>query len=290
MRSMTTIAAVGLTFLISFPAVGQDSPAQSVAARAGGVPVQAQPAVHPEILILGTYHMANPGRDVHNMEADDVLSATRQRQIAQLIDVLRRFRPTKIAVEAQVGSRQVSERYASYLAGGYTISRNEIDLIGFRLAKALNHKTIYPVDETGEFPYYRVLNYAKANGLKARFDSIEAITAARVEQEAAFLRSHTVLETLALMNSDSAVAQDVGGDYAFVPFGEPYEYAGPDLVARWFERNIRIYRNIHAVITAPDDRVLVVYGAGHLGWLQQDVANDPTVQLRTLSDLLTPSQ
>jgi len=33
---------------------------------------QADP--RPEILVLGTYHMANPGHDVHNMQADDVLS------------------------------------------------------------------------------------------------------------------------------------------------------------------------------------------------------------------------
>ena len=33
------------------------------------------------ILILGTYHMANPGLDAYNVEADDVLSARRQEEI-----------------------------------------------------------------------------------------------------------------------------------------------------------------------------------------------------------------
>jgi hypothetical protein len=37
----------------------------------------AQSAARPAILIVGTYHMANPGRDVANMEADDVFSARR---------------------------------------------------------------------------------------------------------------------------------------------------------------------------------------------------------------------
>jgi len=62
-----------------------------------------QSAARPPILVLGTYHMANPGHDIHNMQADDVLSPRRQQEIAQLIEVLRRFHPTKIAIEADVG-------------------------------------------------------------------------------------------------------------------------------------------------------------------------------------------
>jgi hypothetical protein len=129
-------------------------------------PASAQSPVRPEILILGTYHMASPGRDVHNMEVDDVLAAARQQEMAELIDVLKGFRPTKIAIEAQVGSRRVAERYTEYLRGEYTLSRNETDQIGFRLARELGHQVIYPVDEDGEFPFYRVQNYAIANGLK----------------------------------------------------------------------------------------------------------------------------
>ena len=78
------------------------------------------------------------------------------------------------------------------------------------------------------------------------------------------------------------------GEYyrGFVPFGEPFEYAGPDLLAAWFQRNIRIHRNVLALIASPNDRVLVIYGSGHLGWMRQNVANDPTVQLRKLADLV----
>jgi hypothetical protein len=246
---------------------------------------RAQSDGRPEILVLGTYHMANPGRDIHNMQADDVLSPRRQRDIAELLDVLKRFRPTKIAVEAQVGSQRVAQQYADYLAGKYSLSRNETDQIGFRLAKELGHPTVYPVDEGGDFPYYRVRNYAKANGLQEKFEALEASTGARVKAQGDFLRTHTVLETLQYMNSDSTVAKDVASYYAFVTFGEPFEYAGPDLVARWFERNIRIYRNILALIGSPSERILVIYGSGHLGWLRQNVANDATVQLRKLGEL-----
>ena len=253
------------------------------------VPIVAwsQAGARPEVLVLGTYHMANPGRDVHNMEADDVLSAKRQREIAQLLEVLKRFRPTKIAIESEPGGRRPGQ-YADFLAGRYTLTRNEIDQIGFRLAKELGHQAIYPVDADGDFPYLRVRNYAKANGQEERFAALEAGTAARVKAQGDFLRSHTVLETLEYMNSDSAVARDVAAYFEFVPFGEPHEYAGPDLLAAWYQRNIRIYHNIRALITSPNERVLVVYGAGHLGWLRQNAANDATVRLRKLAEFTGP--
>src|SRR6266478_1864803 len=53
-----------------------------------------------EVLVLGTYHMANHGQDIYNMQADDVLGPKRQAEMAQVIEVLKRFNPTKIAVEA----------------------------------------------------------------------------------------------------------------------------------------------------------------------------------------------
>jgi hypothetical protein len=104
------------------------------------------PADRAEVLVLGTYHMANPGHDIFNMQADDVLSPKRQQEIAQLIEVLKKFRPSKIAIESDIWSKQRVEQYSDYLAGKYTLSRNETDQIGYRLAKELGHKAIYPVD------------------------------------------------------------------------------------------------------------------------------------------------
>jgi len=245
----------------------------------------AQSDARPEILVLGTYHMANPGQDIHNMHADDVLAPKRQQEIAQLVEVLKRFHPTKIAIEAGVGSQRVAREYSDYVAGKYTLGHNEIDQIGYRLAKELGHKAVYAIDVDGDFPWQRVVNYAKANGISARFDSINAGVGTMVKEQGDFLASHSVLETLQFMNADSRVARDMGVYFALVRFGEPFEYAGSDLVAAWYERNIRIYRNIVALIDSPNEKILVLYGSGHLGWLRQDVADDPSVRLRKLSDL-----
>jgi len=244
----------------------------------------AQTDARPEVLVLGTYHMANPGRDINNMQADDVLAPKRQQEITQLIEVLKKFHPTKIAIEQDVGSERVKKEYSDYLAGKYTLSQNEVDQIGYRLAKELGHKTIYSVDEEADFPWQRVVDYVRGSGQKEKFDALNANWGAVVKEQGEFLKSHSVLEMFEYMNSDARAARDVAFYFAMVPYGEPGDYAGSDLLAAWYQRNIRIYHNIVNLIDSPNDRVLVVYGAGHLGWLQQDVANDASVRLRKLAE------
>ena len=256
----------------------------SFAATLFSIACTAQTNARPEILVLGTYHMANPGHDLYNMQADDVQSPKRQQEIAELIETLKKFHPTKVAIEADLGSKKVDQQYSDYLAGKYSLSRNEIDQVGYRLARELGHKKVYPVDEDGDFPWARVVNYAKANGRKEQLDASGAKTGLMVKAQGDFLQSHTILETLEYMNADSKVADDVAWYFSLVSYGEEGDFAGPDLLASWYQRNIRIYHNIVGLIDSPNDKILVIYGAGHLGWLRQDIANDASVQLRKLSD------
>lgn len=245
---------------------------------------QSESAARPEILVLGTYHMANPGRDVFNMHADSVLSPKRQQELEQLTEILKKFHATKIAVEVPVGSTRIGQRYADYLAGKYTLTDDEVDQVAFRLAKELGLQTIYPVDEQGDFPYERLVNWAAANGRKAQFDAMQASLGTRVKGENDFLLAHTVLQMFQYINSDSMVASDIGSYFAFAPYGDPDDYAGSDLIASWYQRNIRIYHNIVALVGSPNERILVIFGAGHLGWLRQDAGSDTAVKLRKLAD------
>lgn len=265
--------------LVAVTAVGVLAPAQ-------GPPSKAE-AKRAEVLVLGVYHMANPGRDIFNTQADDVLSPKRQQEIAELAAVLKKFQPTKIAVEKDYGQETVQKQYADYLAGTAPLSRNEVEQIGFRLAKDLGHTTIYPVDAEGDFPFQRILNYAKATGQSAKLEGMMRETwGEMVKAQGEYLKTHTVLQTLLYMNSDARVAQDVGSYYLLARYGEPGDYAGPDLLAEWYRRNVRIYNNVTKLVATPEDRVLVIFGSGHLGWLRQDFAGDPTLRLRRLEEFV----
>lgn len=246
--------------------------------------VGAQAPARAEVLVLGVYHMANPGHDIHNMHADDVLAPQRQAEIAQLIEALKKFRPTKVAVEADVGEDRIPKRYADYLAGKYELTRNEIDQIGLRLAKELGHKTVYPVDADGDFPFQRVIDYAKASDRSKELEAIEDEVGAMVKAQDAYLASHSVLDTLLYMNADEKIAEDVGFYYREAKFGEPGDWAGADLVAEWFRRNMRIYSNVVQLVGSADERIVVIFGSGHLGWLRHDFASNPTLRVRKLSE------
>lgn len=265
--------------LVAVTAMGALGPAQGTPAR--------EKAKRAEVLVLGTYHMANPGHDIYNMQADDVLAPKRQQELAELAAVLKKFQPTKIAVEADYGTDAIPKRYAEYLAGTHPLSRNEIEQIGFRLAKDLGHTTIYPADADGDFPWPRIVNYAKANGQSAKLEEISGGGwGAMVKAQGDYLKTHSVLEILLYLNSDARVAKDVGFYYLVARFGEPGDYAGPDLLAEWYRRNIRIYNNVMKLVATPEDRILVVFGSGHLGWLRQDFASNPTLRLRKLEDFV----
>ena len=269
-----TIIAFAVWALSPFPSFSQQSSAQNAAAVA-----------RPEVLVLGVYHMANSGSHVVDVEADDVLSSKRQAEIAEVVAVLERFQPTKIALEADFYDGDViAGRYSNYLNGEHELTRNERQQIGFRLAKKLGHTTVYSVDTDGEYPFPRVQDYAKARGHTEEFDALMGELRERADAWEEYLAAHTVLQALLYMNSDSYAAQTLALDYQTAHLGEPWNWAGPDLVSDWFRRNIRIYSNVLQLIDSPDERVLVIIGAGHLGWLRHDFATDPEVRLRKLDE------
>jgi hypothetical protein len=269
-------------FLLLALAMGSLNLALAQQATAASNP--APSAARAEVLVLGTYHMANPGHDIFNMQADDVLAPKRQAEMASLIEVLKKFHPTKIAVESDAGTDRIPKRYADYLAGKYELTANEIDQIGLRLAKELGHKTVYPVDADGDFPYQRLVNYAKGSGRSKELDAINAVFAGNVKAQGAYLASHSILDTLLFVNTDDRATQEVGLYYRMAAIGEPQDWAGADLVGEWFRRNMRIYTNVSKLADSPNERVLVVFGTGHLGWLRHDFASDPSLRLRKLSE------
>jgi hypothetical protein len=261
-----------LIFSAVLPAVSQQSSSEKP------TPARA------EILVLGTYHMSNPGQDIFNMQADDVLAPKRQAEMERVMDVLKEFHPTKIAVESDVYEKRAPNAYADYLAGKHELTRNEVEQLGFRLAKELGHKTVYPVDADGDFPWQRVVDYAKATGRSQELETIQSGWGDIVKAWDAYLHSHTVLETLLYMNSDDGVAENVGLYYRQARFGEPGDWAGADLVSDWFRRNMRIYSNVMQLVDSPNERVLVIFGAGHLGWLRHDFTSNPNLHLRKLAE------
>lgn len=118
---------------------------------AAGAPEEG--AARPALLIVGTPHFANPGRDVVNVRIPDVLTPERQREIDAVVEKLAAFRPTRVAVEWPAEKQaKLDQRYADYRAGRYSLSANETDQIGLRLAARLNLPQVDAVDWSDDPP------------------------------------------------------------------------------------------------------------------------------------------
>lgn len=229
----------------------------------------AQNSNKPQVMVLGTFHFDNPGLDLANIKIDDVPAPKRQKEITEIINLLKKFKPTKIAIEATFGSTKINQEYNDYLVGKYQLTRNEIDQIGYRLAKESGHKQIYPIDRQGNFDFDKVVEFAVANGKKDAVDKLLAENQVRVKKEEAALKIKTFREIFRYNNSTEYLIEDNRFYYDLMDFGKDENYVGTNVVSDWYQRNLKIYTNITRITEGKSDRILVLYGSGHSFLLKQ---------------------
>ena len=243
----------------------------SVSKAAAPAPIQ--------VMILGSYHMGNPGLDQVNVEVDDVTAPKRQRELAVLTEQLARFAPTKVAVE-MVPKRDTFAiaEYAKFTPAALLKDRNEIVQIGFRLAHRMKHPSVFAIDEQSEavdyFPFDKVEAYAKSNGQDADLAVLKAKWAAEGASQAAMQPRLTVSKILAELNDPSAIVRNQSHYISALGLGRGNDWAGAELNAAWYLRNAKIHAKLMK-IAQPGDRIVVLYGAGHNYLLRDFVRTTP---------------
>lgn len=239
----------------------------------------------PRVLIVGTYHMANNNRDMVKTSWDSPFSSKRQAEIREVVERLQKFAPTKIAVEAPWGNVKINERYARYLTGGDTLSANELDQIGFRLARELGHKHVYPIDYKKDMDFDHIIQFAMANGQQRymeRLQQIMGFIGALDEKR----KTLTVREHLSEINDAEALAMGNRPYLLLAEVGKDSSYIGAEVIAGWYERNLKIAVNLVRLAESSTDRILVLIGAGHVTLLQQFLRESPSVEVVTANEYL----
>jgi hypothetical protein len=234
------------------------------------------PAV--QVMILGVFHFANPNADYAKFQGIDVLSPARQKQISAVVRQLARFRPTKIALERVPGDADsINADYRRYLAGGFTLTRNEIHQLGFRLAAQLHHTQLYPVDFPLDLHIDSVLAYAQLHDT-AFVNRFQSTIAEVVQQLDRMQREETIAANLRFMNAPVNIlhAHQPYADMATVGAGD--SYIGARAVAQWYDRNLHIFANL-AAIAHPEDRILLIVGQGHTPILRELVRSHAGMRL-----------
>lgn len=233
-----------------------------------------------EVMVLGTYHMDNPGQDLNNVRAADVLTPQRQAELAAVTRALARYRPTLIAVERVTPAPGfVDGVYARFDPAQLATSRDERVQIGYRLAHELGLATVHGIDEQpggtepDYFPFERVQASARAHGLEpqlqAMLDETGRMVASFEQRQAAM----TIGQLLAEANDPRTMA-DPSMYYRLLALDSGEDQPGAELFGYWTMRNAKIFAKLMDV-ARPGDRVLVIFGAGHKHWLEQLAAHTP---------------
>lgn len=221
------------------------------------------------IALLGTYHFGNPNLDHFNVKSDDVLSEKRQKEIVALTQMLAKYKPTHIALEFNALDTTMDARYQRYRKGEYTLNNNELEQLGFRLAKMLGHEHVYPVDA----PDIQ-LNF-DPGPLGEEFGPLLEQLGKEGNQVMAeingWLEKYSIGQVLAQLNSPAMNQKNINLYYQYLlPIGKEKDQPGVEAITRWYKRNLMILHYIQKLTEEKNgQRVLVIFGQGHTAILEQ---------------------
>lgn len=243
--------------------------------------------VKPKIMIMGAFHMGPTG-DLVKTEADDMLAPHRQQEICEVVELLKAFQPTKVAVEAEKTSNKVfNETYRSFLAGDYKLIANEIDQIGYRLAREMGHEEIYAVDwmEKGvcQREIEEVSEWAKANQpaiFEEYFGWLYELDTST--------KGKTVLDLLLFINQPELVQKTHRSNVNIARIKDAEEYIGMDWLLWWYQRNLILFSNLSDLATTENDRILFIIGAGHVEIVSNFVRESGLFELVDVREYLQP--
>lgn len=279
LRTLAALAALCLTVAPGADARAQTSPPEPI-----------------RVMILGTYHMDNPGRDMHNARIDPMTTAEKQVELAAVAEALARFEPTAIAIEsvAPDPSTMLDAGWPSFRPENLLVNSNERVQLGYRLAARVGIDRVYAIDEVDRegqptyFPINPVIGWAQANGKMPEFLEGSAQVQAWISDMEARQSVRTVQQLLAEINAPDhpMVARGQTLYYAFMSYGAGDDQPGADLNSRWYARNAQIFARL-VQVARPGDRIVVIYGAGHVYWLRQMVEMTPGFELVEPTDYLS---
>ncbi len=244
----------------------------------------------PILMILGSDHLANPGINVFNTKMDDVLAPKRQREIEQLVTQLKAFRPTKVALEADERfDAKINANYHGYLEGTYQLKRGEGDQIGFRLAKQMGLPKLYCVDyfrnyrqepdgffpENFDWDLVDPDKFAKAHNQEHLMGQ-PPMAEGKITQDADGTiwvepeKYEPITDMYRRLNQPEGRLADHQQYLRIARVGLGDQYPGANWVGHlWYTWNLQIFVNLTRITESPNDRILLIIGAGHVYLIQQ---------------------
>ncbi|MEQ8518650.1 MAG: DUF5694 domain-containing protein [Cytophagales bacterium] len=262
-----------------------------------------------KVLLLAVWHFDNPGLDKYNEKIDDYFTDKRQAEIDEVLNKLEKFEPNKIFIEQNPRSQKIIDSlYSAYRNDEFKLidkktGRNEIYQLGFKLGKRLGLDKINCVDADGIWLGYYVdliadsLNLDFYNKMEEEFEQSHKEESEKnkklsisekliyFNQRENILKNHDYYNRFAVRVQDKEQSlfqtqeriDTIDGNIYYLRSFD-FENIGVDLVAEWYKRNLKIYRNI-LELSQNQDRILVIFGQGHMHYLNQMIEDHPEMEL-----------
>lgn len=239
------------------------------------------PKERAKVLFVGSFHFDYPGLDAHvtaNSDKVDVLSETRKKEVTDLVNYIKKFKPTKIAIEA-FPEWKATEKLRAYQKGAYRTKRDERYQLGLRIASEMNLDTIYAIDDNPMASNLMALDSAYFKKLFKDYDYksddpfSKMYKAWYVGEDK--LRSKIDLLTYFKQTNAREYHQYGHGAYLIGDFKLDDKRGADALAINWYSRNLRIFRKLQEITTSSNDRILVLFGNGHGAILRQLLESSP---------------
>lgn len=247
-----------------------------------------------KVLLLGTFHFGYPNLDGHKTDSSkfiDVLSTQRQAEIKELAEVIKRFKPTRVYIESSNNAYHDS-LYNEYKNNRYVPGRNEVYQLAYRVAKEMGLKKVYAVDASN----FSSENYERYTWLDSLWNLPNNVDTVRDQYwnnkySKLYKASDSIETTLTMLENFLLMAEPetlnrLHGAYFTGGFNTTGSN-GPDMLAMWwYSRNLRIMNNILLTKPTSEDRIMVLFGNGHVPILKHCFQSSPEFELVELKSLL----
>ncbi len=240
----------------------------------------------PKVMVLGTFHMRYTA-DMFRLDVGDIGLAERQREIRQVVERVKAFKPTKMAFEVvKSENERLNEEYQSYQRGEFELGVDEVYQFGFRIAEELEHDQVYAVDwmeSVGNRGIGQVYDWAKEHQPDL-YKEIEEKYQKPIREKSG---SKSIYELMKEYNQESEIQLGHELNMTIARIGKGEEYVGIDWLRWWYQRNLIIYKNLAELITASDDRAVLLIGSSHIHLVSQFLRESNLVEVVPASLYLT---
>ncbi|UZO81330.1 DUF5694 domain-containing protein [Aquimarina sp. ERC-38] len=240
-----------------------------------------------QIALLGSMHFSPSTQDEYSNDKLN-LTVQKQNEIEDVITKLTEYEPTQICIEVPASKQnKINEQFVNYLKGDYELKLNEIDLLGFQTAKRLQLKKLTCINYLGNFDTEPVKLKSVEYGQEKVLEMMHHYAKEFINEINQNSEHLTILENLVYLNSDSMLQKNLQMYTKFyASIGENNDYVGTELVSEWYKTNLHIYTNILRKVKSGDERILVIFGQGHIPILKHLFESNSNFEIVPIKEIL----